>query len=134
MDNQQNNQPTGMPPTMPTVEPPQAPVVSNTPPIQPKSSGSKIFLYVILSIVLLLLVAGGVYYYYMNSLNNSALTTTYPTPTVMPQTTATPTPTITPIQSSADLNGALNQIENTSPDSAGTELNANTTDSTTFSE
>lgn len=116
---------------MPQAAPPMP--TQGAAPIQtPPSTGGSKKLWIVLAVVILLLIFGG-YYYFVASNNSSNLSAT---PTVIPQNTAitiTPTPTATPIQNESDLNGALNQIDITTP-SATTELDQNAADSTTFTQ
>ncbi|MEX2007405.1 MAG: hypothetical protein WD992_01415 [Candidatus Levyibacteriota bacterium] len=117
-------QPQPQPEYQPQPEPAAPPPSQNT-------GSSKKTLY-ILGLVVLLLLGVGAYYYFANSLN-PATNDTGVAPTVIQQViTQEPTPTVTPIESSADLDGALNQIDGMDPAAVEAELNANTQDSTTF--
>lgn len=133
MDNQ--NQP--KPPVVQPQEPQMAtaapmPEPASAPP--PSSSGKNKMLWLVLALVVLLL-AGGAYYYFVISKSSTDLSA-YPASAVIPtgeEPLETPAPTVTPIGNSSDLDGALNQIDSADT-SATSELNANTQDSTTFSQ
>lgn len=126
------NQPTQQ--TQTSVMPAQTAAPMPQPVQNQSSSGSKL-IWIILAIIIILLLVGGAYYYFANSAKNNSASL-YPTPAVSTQGALqeTPTPTVTPIQSSSDLNGALNQVDSTNPQAAGAGLNQNTRDSISFSQ
>ncbi len=140
MDPNQSVTPNIPPPVQPQV-PAEAPVLPQQSAQQPvgaagapqASAGRSKLMWIILAVVVLLLLAGGTYYYFAMAQNNANLSA-YPSPTVIPtstEATEAPTSTVTPIQSSSDLDGALNQVDSTDT-SAGIGLDQNTQDSTTF--
>lgn len=113
---------------------PVSPSSFQSPPVE--NSGSKKLLWVAIVFVVIVLIGLGAWYFMVLNQANNVSTTGYTQPIIeTPTTTPTPTaePTPTPIQSTADLNGALGQIDDTNT-SATTELNQNTTDSTSFSQ
>lgn len=132
-------QPAPMPMTpAPMPEPTFAPVQTqpqpaSMPPTQ--SGGSKRLLWIAIIFVVLALAGFGVWYYMALNQSNS-VATTYK---VMPTAVATPTPTpttdtIAPIQNASDLNGVLNQVNGSTSSSMQTDLNQNTSDSSSFSQ
>lgn len=73
--------------------------------------------------------------YFASSNKKVATVPVYPTPTVLPTESAMgETSNVTPIQSSADLNNALTEVDNTDPSSSGTGLSQNSQDSAVFSQ
>lgn len=138
MDNQ--NQPPVQNPAVP-VQPPMAAAAPMPQPqpsaagpsssaVPPQSPRGRKFLFIIVAVVLLL-IAVGAYYYFAMSTNNTNLSAY---PTVIPTVTKpleTPVPTVNPIESSADLDGVLSQLDGTDT-SATAELDQNSSDSTTF--
>ncbi len=129
-------------PVTPNIPPPfqpQVPVEAPVPPQQPQSeanppkASSNKLTWIVLATIVILLAAGA--YYYFAMVQNSANLTTYPSPTVIPTSTGateTPMPTVTPIQSSSDLDGALNEVDSTLHFFTGIGLDQNIQDSTTF--
>jgi len=125
---------TAAPMPEPQPQPEYQPQPSSAPPSSPGEGGSKKMLYILGAILLLLFLGVGAYYYFAGSLN-PATNDTNAVPTVIQQViTEEPSPTVTPIESTSDLDGALNQIDGMDPSTAEAELNANTQDSTTFSQ
>lgn len=134
MDNQnQTPQPVGGQPPVAQAQQPQMATAAPMPQPQqePKPGGGKKLLYIILAVVLILLLGLGAYYYLgVNSYSGGSLNVT---PTVIEQSLPQESlvPTVAPIQSSADLERALSQIDSTDT-SAGIELEQNDYDSATF--
>lgn len=124
-------------PAMPQTQPMQPAQMGDQGSSMPSGGSSSKRLLWIAIIFVILVVAGfaGWYFYSLNQINNPTVTGY----TNNQQAVATPTPTpstaqVTPIQNASDLNGALNQVDNSTTSGIQQDMNQNASDSTGFSQ
>ncbi len=106
--------------------------VSETPP----KTGNKMLLYLAIAVMLIILILGAVFMsgFFGNS-NNKENIVQQPEPTVVPtQPQEEEVVPEEPITNQQDAVNALQEVDNSNPDTVGAELEENTTDATSFSQ